>query len=318
MLEIVRNVSLIVNFIQLLIIVFFVIKKNRIEKSVEDISYTLKHIFMYDTNEKVMMFSENRYIIDLMKNINCILDKHQKEKANYKRMEFLSKRMLSNISHDLKTPLTVILGYLEVLILSDFSEKDIVIKINKKTLEVIELINKFFTLSKIESGDIYLDIEKINLSELCKRVIVDFYEILTKKNFVVDIEIPEKDIIVKGNNDAIIRILDNLISNVIKYADDGKYISIKLYDDCKDAFVEVKDKGKGIDKENIINVFERLYTVDDSRNINFSGNGLGLAIAKNLAKKQNGSLELRSIPYVETVFTLKLPLFILNFNERFS
>ena len=294
--------------IQFIISIYLILQKNRIEKTLREISTTIKHIVTYNTDEKVMSFSGNKYVIELMESINIILNEHQKVKANYRRTELSSKRMLSNISHDLKTPLTVILGYSEMLMLSDFSEMSTIRKIYERTAEVINLINKFFTLSKIESGDMQLTIGKINLSELCRKVAIDFYQILTEKEFTVDIRIPEQNIIVSGNDDAISRILNNLISNAIRYGYEGKYIGIELYTDSNSAFIEIRDKGKGIDKKNIVNVFDRLYTLDDSRNPNLGGNGLGLAIAKSLAEKQNGSLELKSLPYKETIFTLKLPL----------
>lgn len=306
--NIIYALLLMATFMQLVIIFCLLSQKHKIEKTLKEISTTIKHIVIYNTNEKVMSFSGNKYVIELMSNINIILNEHQKVKADYRRSELSSKRMLSNISHDLKTPLTVILGYSEMLMLSDFSKNDTVKKIHEKTTEVINLINKFFTLSKIESGDMQLTIGKINLSELCRKVAIDFYPMLTEKNFTVNIQIPEQSIIVSGNDDAISRILNNLISNAIRYGNEGKYLGIKLSTDTNFAFIEVTDKGKGIDKKDIVNVFDRLYTLDDSRNPNLGGNGLGLAIAKSLAEKQNGSLELKSQPYEETIFTLKLPL----------
>lgn len=306
--KIVYALLFIIISIQFIFILYLLLQKYKTEKAMSEISSTINHIVTYNTNEKVMFFSENKYIIELLKNINIILNQHQKVKADYKRSELSSKRMLSNISHDLKTPLTVILGYSEVLMLSDFSEKDIIRKINTKTSEVISLINKFFTLAKIESDDMPFTIGKINLSELCRKVAIDFYQILTQKNFDVNITIPEQCINVNGNDDAISRILNNLISNAIRYGDEGKYIAIKLYTDSNFAFIEVTDKGKGIDKKHMAHIFDRLYTLDNSRNPNLGGNGLGLAIAKNLTEKQNGFLELKSIPYEETTFTLKLPL----------
>lgn len=131
----------------IILFLIYTIKKN--DKTLKDISNTIHHIVTYNTDEKVMSFSENKCIIGLMENINIILNKHQKVKANFRKSELSSKRMLSNISHDLKTPLTVILGYLEILLLSNSSEKDTIKKVYEKTTEVINLINKFFTLSTI-------------------------------------------------------------------------------------------------------------------------------------------------------------------------
>ena len=163
--------------------------------------------------------------------------------------------MLSNISHDLKTPLTVILGYSEMLMLSDFSEMSTIRKIYERTAEVINLINKFFTLSKIESGDMQLTIGKINLSELCRKVAIDFYQILTEKEFTVDIRIPEQNIIVSGNDDAISRILNNLISNAIRYGCQTVCSNINFNVIC------IWKKLKINIKRNIITIFRYNYNI---------------------------------------------------------
>ncbi len=299
---------LIVIGILTLIITYLLLQRNKVQNTLDHISKTIDHVVLHDTDEKMMFFSDNEHISNLLTAINLILDERQKVKADYRRSELSSKRMLSNISHYIKTPLTVILGYSDMLLLSETPDMGMIEKIKQKTQDVINLTNKFFTLSKIESGDMKLDITRINLSELCRKVAIDFYQILLQKDIEVNLHIPETNIVVSGNEDAISRILTNLISNSIRYGFEGKYIEISLDTDSEYAYVNVIDKGKGIEKQYINNVFDRLYTLDDSRNPNLGGNGLGLAIAKNLAEKQNGTLTLKSIPYEFTTFTLKLKL----------
>ena len=109
--------------------------------------------------------------------------------------------------------------------------------------------------------------------------------------------------------DAISRILFNLITNVIRYGSDGSYLGVRLREEESTVFINVTDKGKGIAKENLSHVFDRLYTLDDSRNKNMGGNGLGLTIAKALAVRMGGNLSLQSIPYEKTTFTLQLNKF---------
>lgn len=113
--------------------------------------------------------------------------------------------MLSNISHDIKTPMTVILGYLEIMRLNHADDNTLQ-KVETKAVQVIELINQFFTLAKLEAGDMNIEIGKINISELCRKSILSFYDILQGKDFVVEISIPQKDIFVQGEKDAIERI----------------------------------------------------------------------------------------------------------------
>lgn len=135
---------------------------------------------------------------------------------------------------------------------------------------------------------------------------MDFYEILTKADFQVDIGLPENSVYIQGNKEALQRILFNLISNVIRYGSDGKYLGIFLRVDKKSVYIDVVDKGQGIDKSFAESVFDRLFTMEDSRSRSIQGNGLGLTIAKNLTLQLGGEILLDSTPYVKTIFTVKL------------
>ncbi|MBD5459137.1 MAG: HAMP domain-containing histidine kinase [Lachnospiraceae bacterium] len=272
-----------------------------------EIGEKLKEINDTGSDEKVFAFTDNSELMELMAQINRLLEKHLKTKADYRRSEMASKKMLSNISHDIKTPMTVILGYLEILRMNGGNSDEMLEKTERKAKDVMELINQFFTLAKLESGDMALEATRIDLCEVCRESILDFYELLTKEDFEVDIALPETPVYVQGDQDAVGRILSNLISNVIRYGAEGKYIGLSLRTDEKSVFLAVADKGKGIDKAFAESVFERLFTMEDSRNRNIQGNGLGLAIARNLAIQLGGNLTLDSIPYEKTTFTLILP-----------
>lgn len=275
------------------------------QSKLEKISENLSHILETDSDEKIMVFTDNKALMNLSGQINQLLLDRQKIKIDFRRQEISSKKMLSNISHDIKTPLTVILGYLEIMCLESPDDK-VLKKVETKAKQVMELINQFFTLAKLEAGDMNIKISKININELCKENILDFYDILSQKNFDVDISIPEQDIFVQGDKDAIHRILFNLLSNAVRYGSDGNYIGFMLREDKNYVWIDIIDKGKGIEKKFASNVFERLYTMEDSRNRKIQGNGLGLTIAKNLANQLGGDITLSSEPNVKTVFTVKL------------
>lgn len=278
-------------------------------KQIQNIADELERILDEDTDEKVMSFAEDQEMKHLLEQINRILEDRQNANAGYRRSELNTKRMLSNISHDLKTPLTVIIGYLEMLLMQETLEKDMVKKVSHKANELKEQIDQFFTLAKLEAGDTVLTMSKINLNEFCRETIVDFYNILTEKEFEVKINIPEPPVFVYADREALGRILNNLISNAIRYGDAGHYLGLTLKKEDNFVFVEVIDHGKGIAQSEIPRVFDRLYTLEDSRNREIQGNGLGLTIAKSLAEKINGTLTLKSIQNEETVFTLKLQQF---------
>lgn len=270
------------------------------------ISDKLKEIIEKDSDEQITVFTENKDLMELAAQINALLEKYLKIKADYRRSEITSKKMLSNISHDIKTPMTVILGYLEIMQLSETPSGEMLKKVERKAQSVMELINQFFTLSKIESGDMDIELYRVDICEICRESVLDFYELLSNKKLYVKVDMPETPIYIQGNKEALQRILFNLISNVIRYGADGKYLGISLQDDDRNVYVDVTDKGKGIDKAFADSIFDRLFTMEDSRNRNIQGNGLGLTIAQNLAQRLGGTITLESIPHEKTTFTVRL------------
>lgn len=303
--------------------------RTGIETALREMSKKLKEIGDRDSGEPIMVFTENRELMELAAQINRMLDRHLKAKADYRRSEIAYKKMLSNISHDIKTPMTVILGYLEILGINranpeagaggaererpeagavglQLSTDEMLGKMRQKAEQVMELVNQFFTLAKLESGDMDLELSRIDACELCRGSVLDFYEILTGHDFQVDIRLPEGAVWVQGNKEALGRILSNLISNVIRYGADGKYLAVALRADEKTVCIDVTDRGKGIEHSFADRVFDRLFTMEDSRSRSIQGNGLGLTIAKNLARQMGGDLTLDSIPRVSTTFTVAL------------
>ncbi len=271
-----------------------------------EISEKLERIIDTDSDERIMVFTENRELMELAAQMNCLLENHQKMKADSRRAQAASKKMLANISHDLKTPMTVILGYLEIMQLDGAVTDEMLKKIQQKAQNVMELMNHFFTLAKLESGDLELELSQVDAAEICREGILDFYEILIGSGFQVEIDLPETAVYVWGDREAIQRILSNLISNAVRYGKDGKYLKVALRSDGKYVYLDVADKGKGIEKSFADSVFDRLFTMEDSRSRDIQGNGLGLTIAKNLAVQQGGDLTLESTPWVKTVFTVRL------------
>lgn len=275
------------------------------QAKLKQINGKIEEILETDSDEKVMVFTGNPVLKELGAQINRLLNERQKIRADVRREEISSKRMLSNISHDMKTPLTVILGYLEIMRL-DRKDDEMLQKAEEKAKQIMDMVNEFFTLAKIEAGDTDITLRRLNICEVCRENVLEFYEMLLKEDFEVEISIPEAAVYVQGDREALQRILYNLLSNVIRYGSDGKYLGVFLRQDENSVYIDVVDKGKGIAKEFAANVFDRLYTMEDSRNREIQGNGLGLTIAKNLAGRLGGELTLSSIPGKRTAFTLKL------------
>ena len=276
------------------------------QAKLDGISQKLEEILDTDSDEKVMVFTDNPSLISLATQINRLLVDRQKVRADYRRSELASKRMLSNISHDIKTPMTVILGYLEIMRVNGDPRQEMLGKVESTAHRVMELITQFFTLAKLEAGDTELERSKLNLNEVCSENILSFYELLSTQDFQIEVDIPNAPISVMSNSDALQRILFNLISNAIRYGADGKYLGMVLRSDEENAYIDIIDKGRGIPKEFADTIFDRLFTMEDSRNPRMQGNGLGLTIAKNLAVQLGGDITLTSQPNVKTVFTVTL------------
>ena len=267
-----------------------------------EISCKLKQILDSNSDEKVMIFTDNKVLVELAEQINRMLENRQKIKVEYRRSEMASKRMLSNISHDIKTPMTVILGYLEIMRLNGIQSNEMMQKIENTAHHVMELITQFFTLAKLEAGDMDLTLEKVNVNEACRENILDFYELLSQKEFQVEIDIPEQTFYTNTNKDALQRMMYNLISNAIRYGREGKYLGVFLRADQAHIYIDIADRGPGIEKEFAEFVFDRLFTMEDSRNSSMQGNGFGTTIAKNLALQLGGDITFVSQPYQRTVF----------------
>lgn len=146
----------------------------------------------------------------------------------------------------------------------------------------------------------------MNINEACRENILDFYEILLKKDFLVEIDIPDQILYASANKEALQRMMFNLISNAIRYGGDGKYLGVCLRDDQTHIYIDIIDRGRGIEKEFADSVFDRLFTMEDSRNSSMQGNGLGLTIARSLALQMDGNITLESQPNQKTVFTITL------------
>ena len=263
------------------------------------------------SSDTLLALSDEKEIQELLVQINELLDHQNALEMERKNQEDSNRKMLANISHDLKTPLTVILGYSEMIrsqegiSLDSIQQK--VEKIYRKTTDVLEMINIFFDLVKIESGELALEMQVQDLCEIARNEILNYYDMLQEGGFQVEIDIPEEEIHVKADRQAVKRILANLIQNAIKYGGDGRYLRLGITQRKDEVTIQVEDRGKGIMEDSQDKIFERLVTLEDSRNKKYQGSGLGLTITKRLAEAMGGSIQVKSRPYVKTVFSVSLP-----------
>ncbi|WP_144788217.1 sensor histidine kinase KdpD [Lysinibacillus fusiformis] len=292
------------------IVIFQWKTKKEQDQTIQYIYEKLQVIVQEQSNEKILVTTSNSQIQQLLISINAWLDYHQKVQATHRKMEDSMKKMLANISHDLKTPLTVVLGYIEMLQLqgsaSEEERQRLLAGVHAKTLEVLKIIHTFFDLAKLEAGDTDYPITKINVCEISRKNILSFYDMVTSMGLNITITIPETPMYALGNEEALDRVLNNLLSNALAYGADGNIIGLTVRNDETTIYIDVWDCGKGIDEYHIDSVFERMYTLEDSRNKSFQGSGLGLTITKRLVEMMDGSIQLSSIPYKKTIFTIAL------------
>ncbi|MCY8918798.1 HAMP domain-containing histidine kinase [Bacillus atrophaeus] len=283
-------------------------KRSR-DRSLEYITKKLNSLTEHPAGQ-ILLLTDDRKLQALLVQINQLLDDNQKITARFTRTEHSMKRMLTNMSHDLKTPLTVVLGYIEAIQndsdLADAERKALLEKLHQKTYEIIRLMNSFFDLAKLESGDKEIPITKIHINELCKKNILSYYDVVQAKGYEAAIDIPDIPVYAKGNEEALDRVFQNLLSNAIQYGGDGKVIGLSLSSDEQHVYISVWDRGKGIGEREQERVFERLYTLEESRNKSFQGSGLGLTITKRLVEQMGGAIALQSKPYERTAFTITL------------
>lgn len=289
--------------ILVLIIVFQNIKIHNISNDIEEV---IKGNF----NERVRIHDYNKTVKNLIINLNRLIDEFQRIVSLNKQYEEDRKKMISNISHDFRTPLTSMLGYIEMLKddknLSDDEKAKYLEVVSTKGETLRSLIEEFFNLAKIDSKDIIIKPKRINITEILKQSILSFLKDFEVNEIEPIIEIPEKDIFIEADEKAISRILQNLITNSLKYGSEGKKIGVQLKENADNVVIEVYDKGRGIPQDEIPYIFKRLYTVDKSRNSKLKGSGLGLTIVKKLVEKHGGTIEVNSVPYEKTVFRVTL------------
>ena len=296
-------ITIITIIILILIIVFQNVKIYRI-------SINIKEVTKGNFNERIRIYDYNPIVKDLIINLNELIDEFQKMISLNKQYEEDRKIMISNMSHDFRTPLTTMLGYIEMLKtdngISDDERMEYLEVISTKGEVLSGLIEGSFSLSKFDSEDIVLAFKVLNITEIIRQCILGFIKDFETNDIELILELPSKDVFIKGDEGAFYRILQNLIANGLKYGAEGKVIGVCLEGKPDNISIEIWDKGKGISEDEITHIFERSYTVDKSRNNRLKGSGLGLAIVKKLVEKHGGKIEVSSKPYEKTVFRITL------------
>lgn len=284
-------------------------RNKTLKKEINYVSEKVEKIIQNKEQGVVLIVSESKEIQRITCDINEFLYLYYQKQTECNQMKESMQQMVTNISHDLRTPITVLKGYMEMLMLRSQElnlqeqAKTIIQKVNTKTEGLVQSIDDIFALAKLESKDMLLEKEEIDINKLCKEVMLEYYDILVEKEVEVAIEVEHKPLLAVTNQKALKRILKNLIDNGIKYGEEGHFLGIKTWETEILVGIEIEDHGQGIKEENIQKVFERKFKVNHHQN----GNGLGLAIVKGLVNELGGHIQVTSEPNKKTIFTVTLP-----------
>ena len=298
----------ILSFVLLLILICQQIQHKELEREINYITDRLASLSITSENGFVLIPTDNDSIKKLGAVLNTLLQDFYTKKSEFEQSKQAMAQDLTNITHDIRTPLTVLKANSEMLsnITNDPSMPENVhamaAKIDRKADDLISTINDYFTMSKIASGDLPIKLKKENVSRLCQDTILDYYDLLEQKQFEVDIQIPDTPIFAYTDNEALQRILKNLIDNAIRHGGDGKYLSLRLTTSNGNSIIEIEDHGNGMSPQQQKQIFARNYTTTRKS----SGSGLGLAISKRLAEQIGAELEVHSVQNEQTTFSIIL------------
>ena len=289
-----------IGIVMVLITIFIAILiSNNISKPVEVVSNMANLIGGGDYDNKIDYDSNIVEIDMLIKSINNLSSKLEEQ-------ENLRKRLTTDISHELRTPLTSIQTHLEAMIDGIWEpDTERLNSVNEEVIRLTNLVNQLQNLAKFDSEKSKLNLAKVNVKNLIMNVVYNNQGKALEKNINIECDLESIDSYL--DKDKISQVIVNLLSNAIRYTNNGGKIFISSYKENNNLKIQFKDNGIGIPKENIKYIFERFYRVDESRSKNTGGIGVGLTIVKSIIDLHQGTIEVRSEVNKGSEFIVMLP-----------
>lgn len=275
---------------------------------ITSLSTAIRNISEGDLNTAVEVVGDDEFAA-MAANLNKMVEDIRRLMDKEREAERTKNELITNVAHDLRTPLTSIIGYLELLsgptkLPQEMEKKYINITYTKaKRLE--KLIEDLFGFTKLNYGKVSMKIGKVDIVKLLSQLLEEFYPNFMDKNLAYELQsnVPAKIINADGN--LLARLFDNLINNAIKYGAEGKRIVVKIHATDTIVTVSVTNFGYVIPKDELPLLFDKFYRVEQSRSVNTGGTGLGLAIARNIVDMHGGTIGVSS-DLNGTVFTVRL------------
>ena len=277
-----EHMLLIIIGILLLIIFVLVAKVYFLRKSAQEIADAFRDRLTADTNTLIDISTRDPYMRKLAANINVQLRLLRKERQRYQQGDLELKEAVTNISHDLRTPLTAINGYLDLLEREEKSEavERYISQIQNRTEVLKNLTEELFRYSVVTSSQ-ELKVERIDVVQALEESLLSFYAVMQKKGVQPEIELPEEPVYRELDAGAVNRVFSNIISNTLKYSDGDLSVVMD-----KNGCVIFGNTAHNLNAVTVGRLFDRFYTVEVSRN----STGLGLSIAKILTERMGGSI----------------------------
>lgn len=250
-------------------------------------------------------------ITQLDERVDLLIDIREREKAQFENLDSYRKEYLGNVSHELKTPVFNIQGYLDTLINGGLEDPEINMdylqRAERSVDRLINIIDDLETITQLESGDMHLEMEKFDVAALTKDIYKQLEIQASKKNIALSLAKKyDKPIYVVADKFRIRQVLVNLITNSIKYGLMNGKTEVKISNYENDVIIEVSDDGVGIEEKHLPRLFERFYRIDKGRSREQGGTGLGLAIVKHILEAHHKSISVDSKVGVGTKFTFSL------------
>lgn len=288
-------------------VVFSVLAIRRVKKQISEMTEALTDVKNGNGNRRILCAADE-FVAPLAYKINEIILSYENRLTAYRQTEETNKQIMTSLSHDVRTPLTTLIGYLDAAhkgIVTGTERDNYIETARRKAHDLKEYIDILFDWFKLNSNEFTMNIAPVEVVELTRSILIDWIPVFEDKQIEYAIEIPEKPFIVNLDTDGYTRIINNLIQNTVSHSQADK-ISMELSQRGNDIRLRLSDNGIGIEKEDLKHIFERLYKCDKGRSQ--KGSGLGLSIVHQLIQKMGGRISAESTPGNGTSFTLFLPL----------
>lgn len=255
-----------------------------------------------EENRVIKMETQEKDLEVLLAGINQMLREIRREKNTFDRREKEFKKQIENISHDLRTPLTAILGYLKITDLRALSDEDRagLDAVSRKAEALSRLVEQFYEYSRISSEEYEPEMKEMDMGRLLRETLADSWREIEESGLELSVRIPETSVMAWGERNASERIIRNLVQNGCRYA--RNILEVGLSGEGNEAVLTFENDVSDFEEEDVQRIFERFYVKDESRNT--PGTGLGLSIAQTLAEKMGGRMQAELIDAQRLRFTV--------------